>query len=55
MIISIGVIYNNNAFRERSRVRFRENVVRNERLETIGVVRALEYVHSEITILCKRR
>ncbi len=55
MIINIGVIYDNNTSRERSRVRSRENVIRNKRFETIGVIRVLEYVHSEITILCKRR
>ncbi len=55
MIINIDVIYDNNVFRERPRVRFRENVVRNERFETIGVIRVLEYVYGEIIILCKRR
>ena len=55
MIINTSVIYDNNVFRERPRVRSRENVVRNERLEMIGVVRALEYIYSEIIILYKRR
>ncbi len=55
MIINTGVIHDNNTFRERPRVRSRENVTRNQRFETVGVIRALEYIHNDITILYKRR